>query len=89
MNHCLDAVDHFDVVGIAGQDRVLAASAGVDELLIAHGRVVDDGRYLDVLAGTLTRLVVGREAPRVDLAVPGQGEAVVRASGDSDDERNI
>lgn len=62
------------------QDGVLSTSASEDQLLVADGRVVDRGRRLDILCRALTRLVVGRETPRVSNALRIDGEVVVDTS---------
>lgn len=77
------AVD-FGSLGDAGEDGVLAASAGGDEFLAADGGVVDDGGGVDVVDCALAGLVVAGEAPGVGLSVFGDGEVVVGASSDSD-----
>lgn len=65
------------------QHRVLPTRPRPHNLAAANGRVVDERRHLHILRRALPRLVVGREAPRVDPAVLGDGKRVVRAGGDS------
>jgi hypothetical protein len=81
----VDTIDGRDVLGDANEQRVLTASASADDLLAADGRVVDDCRLLDIVDGALAGLVVAAEAPRVDLAVLGDGEAVVETGLYGDD----
>lgn len=59
----MNTIGLWGVFGLTDQYRVLASSAGGDELLAAHGGVVDEGRDVDVINSSLTRLVVAREAP--------------------------
>lgn len=70
-----------DAVGLglrlAVEYRVLTTSAGAENVLTAHGGVVDESRLLDFVIGALASLVVGREAPGVDLAILGDCKAVV------------
>ena len=88
LRHQLNAIDHLGVSGgITAEDRELTTSASVDELSVTYSGVVNDSRCLDILAGALARLVIGREPPRVDFAVLGKGKAVVCAGGYGDDER--
>lgn len=75
-----EAVD-LGNVGNTSQDRVLATGASEDELLTADSGVVNGGRGLDILSRALTSLVVGREAPRVSLALSVNGKVVVDTSG--------
>ena len=79
----VDAVD-LGVLGNTHEQRVLPAGAGSDDLLAADGGVIDLRRLLNVVDGALPSLVVAGEAPRVDLAVGGDGEAVIEASLDLD-----
>ena len=62
---------------LAHQERELAARTGPRNLLLANGRVVNDGRCVDVIDGALARLVVGAKSPRIDLAAARHGKAVV------------
>lgn len=75
-----EAVD-LGNIGNTSQDRVLATGASEDELLTADSGVVNGGRGLDILSRALASLVVGREAPRVSLALSVNGKVVVNTSG--------
>lgn len=81
---CLDAVRLGGVVGLAEYDRVLASSTGADNLLATDGGVVDKGGSVDIVDSALAGLVVAREAPGEDLALGGDGKAVVGTGSDGD-----
>lgn len=78
----LGAVGQRCRVRLPVEHRELATCSGADNLLPADSSVVNLRRCLDVLDCALASLVVAGEPPRVDLAVSGNGEAVVGASGD-------
>lgn len=81
----VDAIDGRGTLRDTDQQRVLSTSASADDLLVADGRVVDEGRLLDIVDGALASLEIAGEAPRVDLAILGDGEAVVESGLDGDD----
>lgn len=72
---------------LSNQDGVLPAGSGTDNLLSADSSVVNRRGRRDVFNGALASLVVAREAPRVSLAILGDGEAVVSTSSNSYDTR--
>lgn len=72
---------------LSNQDGVLATGSGTDNLLSADSSVINGRRRRDVFNCALASLVVAREAPRVSLAILGDGEAVVSTSSDSDNTR--
>lgn len=63
------------------QHGELTTSAGTNNMLAANGAVVNVGWLLNVVDCALTGLVVAAESPGIGLAILGNGEAVVRASG--------
>jgi hypothetical protein len=50
-------------VGLADQDRELAACTGGDELLASDGAVVNQGWDVNIIGDALARLVVSGETP--------------------------
>lgn len=63
----------------------MTTSAGSNNLLATDGGVIDHSGSVYVVGRALAGLVVARKAPREDLSVGGDGEAVISTSGDSDD----
>ena len=63
-------------------DRVLTTGTRPVHLPPTDRRVVDGGRLLDVIQSSLASLVVGGEAPGVDLASSTYRKVVVGTGGD-------
>ena len=79
----LCSINHWGIVAsYTGQDGELAARSSICDLLGLDGSVDDLSRCLNIFFFALTRLIIGRETPRVDLALICDGEAVVGASSD-------
>ncbi len=85
----VDPIGLGSVLRLAEENRELASSASNHDLLAADGGVIDQSRLLDVLNGSLASLVVAGEAPRVNLALTSDSEAVIRTGGNRDDIGNI
>jgi hypothetical protein len=73
-----------NTVGLVGhlavncsKHRVLAASAGKDDLAVSDGAVVDVLGSFYIVGRALASLVVDGKSPRVHLACTIDGEAVV------------
>lgn len=73
----------------SNKNGVLATSSSSNNLFAAYGGVVDHGRSLDVLDSALARLVVAGEAPRVGLAISGDGKVIIRSCRDGYDVLDI
>lgn len=58
-----NAVHLGRVLGNAPDNGKLSSGTGTDNLLVANGRVVDQGGRVNVIDGALAGLVVGGEAP--------------------------
>lgn len=78
------AIHLFHHLFVAGHDRVLATCTGPYELRVPYSSVVYESGGVDIFIGALSRLVVGREAPGVGLAVLANNNGVLRANSTSD-----
>ena len=81
--------DGHGFAGDGAEDAVLATGTDPANRLSANGGVVDDSSQLDVIVDALAGLVVGREAPGVDLPILRDGERVIGTAGGIDGIVNV